>query len=190
MFANLIKRLAPPLAFGLVAAFTWWLQNLVEPEKPKVEKALRHDPDYFMENFTVTSMNEAGRPHYFMEAQYMAHFPDDDTTRFVKPHLTIYQEDVAPWTVDSEHALATAGGKEVHLMGNVIMQRPDTPEQAGLKLTTKDLLVRPDDEYAETNQPVTIVDASGIVNAVGMQVYMRDEKVLLQSQVRGVYEVK
>jgi lipopolysaccharide export system protein LptC len=190
MLANLIKRLAPPITFGLIAAFTWWLQNLVEPEKSKVAKTLRHDPDYFMENFTVTSMNEAGRPHYLMEAQYMAHFPDDDTTRFVKPHLIVFQEDVAPWTVDSEHALATTGGKEVHLMGEVIMQRPDTPAQAGLKLTTKDMLVRPDDEYAETKQPVTIVDESGTVNAVGMQVYMQDEKLLLLSRVRGVYEVK
>lgn len=82
---------------GMVGLFGLWLQNLVLEDDVEVQSAeLRHDPDYYIENFTATGLDKNGKRRFVIKAKRMAHFPDDDTALLDYPQITQYQEGLAP----------------------------------------------------------------------------------------------
>ena len=191
MLLTLLKRLLPILAIALLALLSWWLLHIVELLPPATQSKMRHDPDYYMEDFVVTEMGENGKPHYQLKADYLAHYPDNDSTMLTQPHISVFQEDVAPWNINAEKGQISSGGKTVFLLGEVTIERKRTLENSGIKLITQDLLVRPDDKYAETEKPVTVrEDNIGLIKAVGMRLNMLTEQLELLADVRGYYETR
>jgi LPS export ABC transporter protein LptC len=62
-----------------LALLTFYLERAVrEDETPTA--ARRHDPDYYVVNFTTTTYNPEGAAETRMSAERMVHYPDDDTT--------------------------------------------------------------------------------------------------------------
>ena len=53
---------------------------------------------------------------------------------------------------------------------------------------TTDLLVKPDDEIAETENEATITSDEFLINAVGMKADFRKDTLELKSRVRGRYD--
>jgi len=49
----------------------------------------RHDPDYYIENFIATGLDENGQRRFVIKADRMAHFPDDDTALFDQQKMRI-----------------------------------------------------------------------------------------------------
>ncbi|MNV92362.1 Lipopolysaccharide export system protein LptC [compost metagenome] len=81
------------------------------------------------------------------------------------------------------------GGTEVELLDAVRVARTDARGRPTI-LTTSRLTVFPEREYAQTSQPVRIEAANGVTTATGMQAYLKDGRMLLQSNVRGQHEVR
>ena len=69
------------LVFSLVtvALFSGWFLDRLGPKTEAPTQSARHVPDYYVENFTTTTMDENGFPRRRVTADYMAHFPDTDT---------------------------------------------------------------------------------------------------------------
>jgi LPS export ABC transporter protein LptC len=53
---------------------------------------------------------------------------------------------------------------------------------------TTDLLVKPDDEVAETENEATITSDEFLINAVGMKADFSKDTLELKSRVRGRYD--
>ncbi|MEW6354426.1 MAG: LPS export ABC transporter periplasmic protein LptC [Pseudomonadota bacterium] len=169
-----------------LAALSQWLRTLDDFAPPAVR--ISHDPDYTMEDFTVTAMGVTGKPEHRLQAAYMAHYPDDMTTEFTQPHITVYRSDgSAPWHIHAERGWMAADHKFILLRGDVLIENPDAPPLRVVRLTTRELRVLADEEYAETDQPVTIRSKTGVTKGVGMKAYLKDGRLQLLSQVRGSY---
>ena len=186
-FAHLLTPLLWLTALALLAAFTWWLQHLVEPAIAPAKRSVRHDADYTMETFTVTQMNAAGQTHYRLQADLMEHYADDGSAHLVKPQVRFFSRERVPWTLAAETGTVAANNSEIRLTGAVLIERPASATQAPLRLTTSNVLIRPGDEYAETREPVMLQDPLNTTRAIGMRVRMNDEHVQLLSQVQGRY---
>ncbi len=185
-----IRAVALTIGACLLAFFGWWIFNLIDPGPPPPPREVRHNPDFWLENFTLWAMNEQGRPRYKLVADYQVHYPDDDSSELTRPHIEFYAEKGAPWVVDSERGWVSSGGKLVLLLGKVYINREKTKDNRAMAITTENLLVRPDDEYAETDKPVTI-DSEGIFyESVGMRAYMKEDRLQLLADVRGRHEPK
>lgn len=105
---------------GLVGLFGIFLQNSMIEEEPEVYSfSQRHDPDYYIENFTATGLDKNGQRRFVIEAERMAHFPDDDTALFDKPHVVEYEEGQAPRHSYSDSGWMSSSGDEILLTGNV-----------------------------------------------------------------------
>lgn len=175
-------------AVGLLAALSWWLQNLVVAPPAKVgARAITHEMDYSMESFTVTEMNATGLPQYRLQAASMEHFPDDGSSHLVKPHVLFYTRERVPWTLTADEGTVSGDNQKIFLNGDVLIERPASSTQGRLNVVTRDVTVRPRDEYAETQQPVTLQDPTNTTRATGMRLHVRDERVQLLSQVQGTY---
>lgn len=187
-FAHRLKPLLWLAALMALATFTWWLQHLVKPAATiPSEHAARHEADYSMETFTVTEMDATGAMHYRLQAESMEHYTDDGSARLVKPQVHFFSRARVPWTLLAEEGTVSADNKEIHLNGAVLIERPASATQAPLRLTTRNVLIHPHDEVAETRERVMLEDPLNTTRAVGMRVNMNDEHVQLLSQVQGRY---
>ena len=171
-----------------LSTLSWWMPIEQAPVATLVSAPeKRHIIDYFLSNFDLTTMNAEGRPRYYLQADWMQHYKDDDTSQLTKPRLTIFRPSASRWFVSSNRAVVAAGGESVLLQDDVKLQRlPDNGRNI-LEIDTSSLRVLPDKEFAETDQPVAIVNYLGITRAVGMQADLKRQRLILQAQVRGVY---
>ena len=127
---------------GLVGLFGLWLQNFAledadEPEQVEV----RHDPDYYIENFTTTGLDEDGKRRFVIKAKRMAHFPDDDTSLFDFPHVTQYEEGVAPRHTYADSGWMNSTGDEIIMTENVKVIVEADENSPGGTINTKRLRI-------------------------------------------------
>ena len=147
----------------------------------------RHVPDFYLTDFDLTTMNATGRPRYFLQAADMRHYADDDTSTLIRPSLTVYREAAVPWRVRSDQAQVTAGGESVLLQDDVRIQRMSTMPRDTMEIRTAWLRVIPAEQYAETDQSVTIESEMGVTRAIGMRADLKRRQLELLHQVRGDY---
>lgn len=168
---------------GLAVVSSLWLAQLGNPDaQPK--RFAGHAPDLTMEEFEVTTMGEDGSPLRRLSAAYMAHFTDTKTKELTHPHLVVYREEQEPWHVASERGWVSADNDVLMLLGkvNIWRNRPDGKRE--IHIETEDLRVLPDDEYAETELPVSISTPESLTSGTGMRAYLGESRVQLLSRVK------
>ena len=180
------------LALGvllLLAVFSQWLLS-VNNGPSAAKAAASHDPDYTMENFFITTMGATGSPEHQLQARYLAHYPDDDSTELTAPQFTLYARDDGPWQVSAGRGWVGGGQKFVVLRDNVVVQNPQAGPGKVMRMTTSELQVLPDDQFAQSTQPVTLQSQNALTHAVGMRAYFNEERLQLLSKVTGTYAPK
>ncbi len=116
----------------------WWLPNkLIEPAM-QMTGAERTDPDYFIENFTVTAMDERGEPRYKLSARRLTHYPNDQQTRLDRPRLMQFDEETV---TTADRGFISGDGKTLLMKGNVHVTRAQVGGDAGAEITTNELNV-------------------------------------------------
>jgi lipopolysaccharide export system protein LptC len=180
----------PLLLVAVLAALTFWLEGLVQAPAPPRDGSTRHDPDYMVENFVAVRMGPDGLRLHQLEADRMLHYPDDDSTHLEAPRLLKYENEKVALSITSKRARVSSEGETVDFHDDVRAVRSATPTQSEMVLTTDHLHVVPDDDYARTESPVTIVDANTKVTAVGLELNNKAKVVKLLSNVRGSYVQK
>ncbi|MDX1251624.1 MAG: LPS export ABC transporter periplasmic protein LptC [Gammaproteobacteria bacterium] len=176
------------LALAVLAGLSAWLLQTTEKPQVSVPGKQRHDPDFYMKDFTMTTMDKAGVPRNRLSGPYLVHYADDDSAELTRPRMIAFRQDEPPWHIEAERGWISSGGKDVALRGEVVMRQSDAVRGREQTVRTTDLRVRPDDEYAETAHPVTFSNNAGsVVDAVGMRVSLKDERLELLSKVRATY---
>jgi len=130
---------------GLLGLFSIWLQTSIhEEEQVEVNYLNRHDPDYYIENFTATGMNEQGQRVYVLEAERMAHFPDDDSALLDNPHLIEFEKNTAPRHTYADSGWLSGGGDELLMKDNVKIIQEAGFGSPGGTLKTKKMKIKLD----------------------------------------------
>lgn len=176
--------------FVLLAGGSWWLLQSSD-EGGSGGGPDGHTPDYYVDDFTVTTMGPDGKPKQKLTAERMLHYPDDDSTELTRPHLVLYEADTPPWRVRSETGWVSGDGKLVLLNGEVKIDRAAAPGIRPVHITTRDLRVRPRENYAETDEKVKIRSQKSWQTSIGMQAWLtKPVRMKFLSNVRGHYEIK
>ena len=176
----------PVVLLAVLAAVTVWLNAQVQPPERGPSGATRHDPDYIVENLAATRFGPDGKPRHTLTANRVTHYPDDDTTHLGDARLREFSQ-VAPVTVTARTALVSSNGEEVFLHDSVKVVRAPYGTHSSLTLETDYLHVIPDNDFAQTDQPVKIYDADTVVTGVGLEFNNATRIVKILSNVRGTY---
>lgn len=147
---KLLERLLYIAVFAVLGLLSLWLQYGIIEEQPIAEDTPeRHDPDYYIENFTAVGMDKDGRRRYILEAERMVHYPDDDTALLDSPHIVQFAPGVAPQHTYSESGWMSSDGNEILLTGNVRVIRGRGRDGGGGIMTTEKLriLLNPNKEH-------------------------------------------
>jgi lipopolysaccharide export system protein LptC len=173
------------LAILLLAAASQWLSRETKQEARQAEAA-SGAPDSFIADFSATELGVDGRPARRLEGAHLSHFADQRAV-ITEPHLTVYRPGEAPWEMTAAEGRSMGQQDLVRLTGGVRIYRSGAEPT---EVVTDNLDVQPKRRYAETAAPVTITNPQGRVDAVGMQAFLEEERMVLRSHVRGTYEVR
>ena len=145
-------------------------------------------PDSFVEDVDLAVMDELGYLRYRVKAKHMSHFPNEDILRLSQPDVNITRTGGAVWQIVAERGEATTAGDQLWLLGAVDIRRPASAQGSAIHVVTSDLLVKPEDELAETDNAATITGDRYRINAIGMKAYFRTGRLELLSRVRGTID--
>lgn len=176
----------PLLPLLLLLGATYWL-NLQVESPASGAKSIRHDPDYTIDNFTATTLDEQGKIRFVMSAKRMWHYPDDDTTHLEVPRLESLDAKRPPIRIFALEGELSSKGEDVFLRRDVSIVRPAYAEKSELTFKTNYLHVIPNRDLIKTDQPVTMIDARTTLNAVGMELDNKTHVVKFLSRVNTVY---
>lgn len=177
------------LAVLLITAYAGWLSSLIQPGTAPDQEAARHVPDYFMNTVDATLISPEGQRIYLLRASRISHYPDDDSLEMNQPDLHYYPPEGPTWEVVSDSGRIYDDGARVFLDGAVNMTRPAGNGTLPLQLTTRDLLIRPRQNYAETAARAIITSQDSRLAGTGMQFYLAERRLELLANGEGHYVV-
>jgi len=177
MFAR-ATILFPLTVLGLLALVTFWIDRTVQPPVVKPDGSKRHDPDYVLNNFNTMKTGINGSVQYILAATKMTHYPDDDSTKLERPHLTQYVGDKPYTQIESQRGTVSSNGEIIEFMDNVKVLRPGYKERGDMTVATEYLKVFSKTEIATSDQSVIIKQSpSTELRGIGM-IYNKNENTL------------
>ena len=182
------SNLFPLLLVLALAAASLWLERAVQaPERDNSGKT-RHDPDFIAEDFGISKLDAGGKLEYSLSAARMLHYPDDESTYIVAPHLVQRHGGDAPIVIRADRGQISRNGDEASFFGNVVVVREAGRGRSELRVQTEYLQVVPDRDIARTDKPVTITEGRSRLSGVGMEFNNKTRQFALLSQVRGTFD--
>jgi lipopolysaccharide export system protein LptC len=183
----MITRWGPLLLLVVLALGIGSLLGEIELQPESDETLAQHRPDFRITDFVSTNMGESGNPRRRLQADYMEHFPDTDTSELVSPYLIMYHAGAQPWHIRSERGWSSADGEVLLLLGKVHIWRDDASGKLDIDIRTRDLRVVTQTEYGETDEPVVIRTRTTESHGVGMHARLAQDRLDLLANVRTLY---
>ncbi len=119
----------PLVSMGLLALGTYWLvRSTPESSGVEVQRAVRHEPDYFMENFSVRTFDENGRVRTEVVGAKARHYPDTKWLEIDKIRVRSFDVQGRVTTATALRGLTNEDSSEVQLMGQAIVVREADPD--------------------------------------------------------------
>lgn len=180
-------RLSVTVCFLLIAAgFAGWYyakpSMIINPSR---QTSL---PDTIIKNMIATVFDEHGKPTQILATPELLHYPEDDSSVFSEPRITIFRESNEPLHIQSAHGHSNDGADKITLWENVILHQPGSIDNPESTITTSELTHYSQQQIAETDKPVMLAQADLIVESIGMRAYLDTEVIDLLTAVRGRYE--
>jgi len=181
-------RYFPLLLMLILALLSFWLErasrDTTAPAAP-----LRHDPDYSVEQFSITDYDRTGTAEATVSAARMVHFADDDSTALVAPRLVQTRPGQPRLALSADRGSLSRDGEEMFLYDNVLLVRAATGELGETRMTTSYLHVIRPRSLVRTDREVRVDERGRTLIGRGMEYDNEARQLTLDAQVRGSYEV-
>lgn len=166
---------------------TWWsahyTMSTIEIDPPR---KLTHEPDAWAHDFVMVRTNPAGEAINRLEGDYLEHYPDDDSYYIVQAIATGIRPDRPVTIGSSDEATMDQDGTRITMQGNAHVHRVPSQDRAALDIYSEVLVIYPDEDVVETDQPAHIIDGRSTMDGIGMH-YANDTR---QLQVFSASNVK
>lgn len=183
-----MKRTLTLFAVLLIAALSLWLNEYFK-QRPEIHAPLGENfSDYFMDNFTLTSMDKNGQPAYTLQASKLRHFANDDSLEILGPEIHFHSQK-GQWQVNADKAIIEKGRTRMHLHQHVVLQRqPADSHTTDLQISTSYLQIDTQARIASTDKPARVTGPQLTLDTDGLRYEQKTGKLELLSNVRGVYD--
>lgn len=182
----------PVVLMGLFALGTYWLVRstpLLMPAEPVA--VARHDPDYFMRNFSVKTFDETGQLKSEVIGSDARHFPDTDTLEIDSVRIRSFDLEGRLTNVSARRALTNSDNSEIQLFGDALVIRQPSRDVNGKTLPRMEFRGEFLHAFMETEQikshlPVELIRGVDRFNADSLDFDNRAGVVMLKGRVKGV----
>lgn len=186
----------PVLLMALFALGTWWLvRNAPHVPGSGTERPLRHEPDYFMRDFSVRSFDATGRLQSEIIGTEGHHYPDTDTLEVQTPRMRSFDEQGRLTVATAQRAISSGDGSEVQLFGNARVVREAMPAQDGstlprLEFRGEYLHAYVDDDRVSSDKPVELLRGNDRFTGDTFDYDNGTGVANLKGRVRGTIQMK
>lgn len=177
----------PLLLLAALALLTLWLKQSIQAPPAGPDQSKRGAADYIVEGFVATRFGADGKPLYVLAAKQMIHYPRDDTTQLTAPAFSQFDPKQPPIRISAQHGFVSRDGDHVYLTRNVVLIREAGPNLEQITARTEALHLQPDNDLAETDQPISVDSKTLKFNAVGMRLDNKARVLKLRSRVKATY---
>ncbi len=149
-----------------------------------------NSPDFFMTNATYTKFNLEGKIQNRIDTDKITHFTTDNIYLFDKPDMLFYTPGEQPWHVTANKGRSKQGKSKVYLWDTVKIVRAASSNNPNFDIATTALTIYPNVRFAETDQPVTIIQNDTLTKAVGAEADFKTGIVKLISKIDSWLQIK
>jgi lipopolysaccharide export system protein LptC len=181
-----------PVAFmALLALGTYWLVRSAPPANgPVVAKAVRHEPDYFMEGFSVKTFDSVGRIRTEVLGDKARHYPDTQWMEIDSIRIRSFDERGRLTTATANRGLTNEDSSEVQLLGNaVVVREADVGKRAEaaprMEYRGEFLHAFMKTEQVKSHKPVELLRGNDRFTADSLDFDNVDQVLQLHGRVRG-----
>jgi lipopolysaccharide export system protein LptC len=183
--------LARYLLLGLLALGSWWAAERFGLPIEKGKKLQPGKVDYYSKGLQRTVMDEAGKPKEMLIADELVHYEDENRSELTKPVMTLYTKEGPPWVIHAETATLPGDGKQIFLNGEVLVLRDANRDGRTMRIETRNARVRPDDNYAETDEDIRVISPPDYMTGTGAKLKFGDGiEYTVLANVRRKHEIQ
>ena len=118
----------PLMLMAVLALGTYWMVRTAPPvAAPEMDKPLRHDPDYYMQSFSVKTYDVEGRMRTEVLGNTARHYPDTMQLEIEGVRIRSLDKEGRVTTATSLRGLSNRDSSEVQLIGNARVVREGDP---------------------------------------------------------------
>ncbi|MEX1167255.1 MAG: LPS export ABC transporter periplasmic protein LptC [Hydrogenophaga sp.] len=150
------------LMMMLALASYWLLRATPEPPQPEPERAVTHEPDYYMRRFSVKIFSPNGTLNSEMHGTEATHFPDTETVVIDNARVRSFNANRQLSTATAKQVTANGAGTEFELKGDAVVVRQAGRSPTGKRLSRlefhgEQLSVSTQPEVVTSDRPVLLV---------------------------------
>jgi lipopolysaccharide export system protein LptC len=172
----------------IVTAFSWWMEDLAKQLERAPQESEADIPDFFMDDYQINVTDDTGQVEYQGSGDRMDHWQKSGKVTLESPVFVVYQQKGPPSILRSERAEGKPDGDEVHLLGEVILDREAFNNNDSIHAVTRDMTLWPGTQRGHTDARVEAIGKKYKVEGKGMTIDLLAGTLELHSKVRGVYE--
>lgn len=150
-----------------------------------VELNTPNDSDYYLLDAVVQQMDDTGVPEYRMTVAETLHYPDE-SARLTDINVNYLGDSERLWKLVAARGRIPAGERDILLHDGVAVTRNQN-NQEKMRLTTERAWVRPDKDQVDTEVAVQANAPGQSLKAVGMTLFLKQNRVVLDSNVQVTY---
>lgn len=187
-----VSLYVPILLMGLLALGTYWLvEGTPSIALPGVERPVRHEPDYFMKNFSVRTFLETGRLKSEVFGSAARHYPDTDMLEIDMVRIRSFDEQGRLTTATANRALTNGDASEVQLFGKALIVREAMVDKTGqamprIEFRGEFLHAFMNTEQVRSHRPVELRRGKDVFTADSMDFDNMQLLMNMRGRVRGV----
>jgi LPS export ABC transporter protein LptC len=178
-----VKKRSTFVTVSIIAAIGIW-SAMIPEEKVLITEKEPHFVDAYIRDFTMTAMNEDGKPDYTLKAELMEHYNDTGNSDIKQPVFNFIQED-GSWLVSAKRGNIDQTSTWVVLKEDVVMLQQDAENP--VRIRTSQLRFNTKTQIADTDKPVDIDQGNSVLKSNGMIFNNTTGKLELLAGVNGTY---
>ena len=155
-------------------------------ESDSIAESQEAQPDLIAYTVEQVRFNKDGQKHFLLKAEQVQQFLDTDSNLILRPDLLLYREQIPAWKTTADEGSSDGMGEAIHLRGNVLIEQQGDDSPATLQTDT--LIVSATTSHATTEDKVVIRQTGILIEAVGLDADLNDNRLKLKHQVTSIYE--
>jgi lipopolysaccharide export system protein LptC len=178
---------------GLALATYWLVHSTPSAGAPTAQKVVTHDPDYFMNGFSVRTFDADGRVRSEVLGDKARHYPDTQWLEIDGIRIKSYDDKGRLTIATAIRGLTNEDASEVQLLGNAVVVREASAPRGGTALPRMEyqgefLHAFMNTERVISHKPVVLTRGKDRFSADSLDYDNVEQVVHMRGHVRGTLD--
>jgi len=186
LLTDLTRKVAAVAITSALVALLFWKGN-DEARDSDPDSTADTEADSFITGANVIEFDSEGKTSLMLKSAEAKQFSKYDRVIFDQPDISLHDSSGMPWHIHALTGRYHVSQAVLELKDDIEIQRINQAGTADLTMTTRSLIIDKNKKYITSDERVTFVTPGSDLEGIGMQAWIDEKKVVLNSRVQGVF---